>query len=215
MRAIGGTSNPYADDVDYDTFLGKPTERIYYDWTYRCFMRCTVQEPKKPSDRVFVVAPAPIVRVEVGTPRQLTQKVRSPALRNSIREALLSGPKTSFQVAALTGYKPKEVYQYIQNHGYLYQPVGMDGRRMMYGLADQDYSDTVVLGTSVVKMVDYLTANGPCEVAVLAEAVGISASGVRKFTASHPGVLHVVRREMRYNKMANIWGVVGLHEVEG
>lgn len=139
------TGTVYTPDADYNEFLGAQYTRIIYDWTRRCWMRCTMQAPKMPKDTVpsadpdAAIADEPWERDRWGAARA-AYKLKSEKLHAELESKLVAhlrkhGPQTVPVLRQATGTLNKMLRDHLNaRDGTVYCRIIISERKQNWGL---------------------------------------------------------------------------------
>lgn len=126
--ARGHGSTRYLDD-EYDSFLGAPKRRVYYDPVRRKWYECVVREPRTRQDFITRsrtetdLSPEPWERDKPGPKHPSRRYAIKPSTIDAlvaIRKALESGPLRISPLAAACALTIRQTQEILQRHGSRY-----------------------------------------------------------------------------------------------
>lgn len=223
------TGNAFSRDEEYNEFLGKPYSAVIYDWSRRCWVRCTMQSPKTPKDKIQPDPEAALVEENWGVddPRYLlawegTKHAReqrdSDLLDKTILYMSVNGPKTALQLANMLEVHVSRMYRILRRNTDIFVFYRDKGARWALIGQECEKPPTVLETTKLMlKIQTLLQTYGPMIASDIAKhCKGDLSSTVRETLNRRGDWFCVVGIEppqgMRH--AAKIWGLTGIHDKE-
>lgn len=223
MLAIDKTvGSAYTSDAEYYEFFGAQYSQIIYDWTRRVWVRCLMQAPKTPRDKVTVADPElaiadeepweeaqPVVPVKPFKPQARTAKLLA-----AIFEQLQERPLSTRELADANGVSRNQIALLIQRYNDSFEQLSQSSHGAIYGIKGQQY--TRVYTKSMPRVLDYLRAHGPSSAKAICEGIGITQQTLNNADNDNVGVLTVVGvvEKKGVGKRSPIYGIVGIHDTQ-
>lgn len=218
--------NAYTSDPDYNEFLGGQYVRTIYDWSRRCWVRCTMQAPKTPRDSVPVSdidlqmsyepweCDDPQIAAAVAG-KKIARVKRDAALTGKIEMHLTEcGPMSANRIAEMLKVGSARTLRLLRQNTDRF--VFRGGQFSVWSLIGQEYKPKPQKTTSknMIAIRDAIQAHGPQTLAELSKRLNAHKSSINNSLTNHPDWFQVVGNRPRIGNVPNarIWGVVEAQE---